>query len=284
MSSFGSGHDLTVHEFEPHIRLCCRCRACFRSSVFLSLSAPPPLARTPSVSKINKHYKRTIHTTCPAEILVNACVCKHIQCSMDCKNGKTETTSIPITVKYNTGQPRKRIAAGSIMASNFPVGFFFPTSLWAQVEGPKGKAAPEATETTPSRSRRTSPSQQGPPMIDPKIMTNLPFTAHRHRLTRLCPTFSLYKPGRNPGTLETVLEILVCCLPSVALTEINSFLVPPLLIPLPSDFFSGEWLHLVCLGSLKLTSLAPLCPGYSFKNNNSDRPTLNSLAASLPLL
>ena len=51
---FGSGHDLTVYEFEPHIRL----RATreepiwdsFSLSLSLSLSAPPPLACACSLS------------------------------------------------------------------------------------------------------------------------------------------------------------------------------------------------------------------------------------------
>ena len=52
---FGSGHDLTVYEFQPHIRLSAlSCRACFRSSVPLSLTASPLLMV--SLSKINKHF------------------------------------------------------------------------------------------------------------------------------------------------------------------------------------------------------------------------------------
>ena len=39
-SDFGSGHDLVVREFEPHVRLCADCSepgACFRFCVSLSL-------------------------------------------------------------------------------------------------------------------------------------------------------------------------------------------------------------------------------------------------------
>ena len=43
---FGSGHDLTVREFEPCIGLCAdssACGACFGFCVSLSVSAPPPI-------------------------------------------------------------------------------------------------------------------------------------------------------------------------------------------------------------------------------------------------
>ena len=54
-SDFGSGHDLMVHEFEPHIGLCAdssKPGACFGFYVSLSLFDPPPLMLSPSVSKI----------------------------------------------------------------------------------------------------------------------------------------------------------------------------------------------------------------------------------------
>ena len=41
---FSSGHDLMVHEFKPCIRLCCQCRACFGSSVSLTLFPSPAYA------------------------------------------------------------------------------------------------------------------------------------------------------------------------------------------------------------------------------------------------
>ena len=44
-SNFGSGHDLAVHEFKPHVRLCADSwepEACF--GFYVSLSAPPLLA------------------------------------------------------------------------------------------------------------------------------------------------------------------------------------------------------------------------------------------------
>ena len=40
---FGSGHDLTVHEFQPHLGLCVDCGACLEFSLS-SLSAPPLLS------------------------------------------------------------------------------------------------------------------------------------------------------------------------------------------------------------------------------------------------
>ena len=56
-SDFGSGHDLTVHEFEPGIRLCADSSepgACFGFCVSLSLSAPPLLMLCVSLSLNNK--------------------------------------------------------------------------------------------------------------------------------------------------------------------------------------------------------------------------------------
>ena len=51
--NFSSGHDLTVGEFEPCVRLCADSSdpgASFGFCVSLSLSAPPPLMLCPSVS------------------------------------------------------------------------------------------------------------------------------------------------------------------------------------------------------------------------------------------
>ena len=45
VSDFGSGHDLTVPEFEPHVGLCADTSepgACFGFCVSLSVSALPP--------------------------------------------------------------------------------------------------------------------------------------------------------------------------------------------------------------------------------------------------
>ena len=55
-SDFGSGHDLTVREFEPHIGLCADSSepgACFRFcvSLSLSLSDPPPFMLCLSLSQ-----------------------------------------------------------------------------------------------------------------------------------------------------------------------------------------------------------------------------------------
>ena len=61
-SDFGSGHDLAVHGFEPHIGLCADSSepgACFRFSVSLSLCPSPAhtlgLSLSFSLTKINKH-------------------------------------------------------------------------------------------------------------------------------------------------------------------------------------------------------------------------------------
>ena len=56
--------------------------------------------------------------------------------------------------------------------------------------------------------------------------------------------------------------MVVCCLPSVGITEINSFLVLSPLVSLPLDFVSGEWPNVVCLEAPEPGALAPLCPGY----------------------
>ena len=72
--------------------------------------------------------------------------------------------------------------------------------------------------------------------------------AHLPVPTDLCPTFSLHKAARIFVTLETVFEMLVCCLPDVSLTEINPFLLLPPLISLPLDSVRGEGPSLACLG------------------------------------
>ena len=52
MSDFGSGHDLMIREFEPHIRLSAvKCEACFGSSVPFTFCTSP--ARALFLSKIN---------------------------------------------------------------------------------------------------------------------------------------------------------------------------------------------------------------------------------------
>ena len=51
---FSSGHDLTVHEFEPHIGLCADSVEPAWDSPFLSLSVPLPLMLSLSL-KINKN-------------------------------------------------------------------------------------------------------------------------------------------------------------------------------------------------------------------------------------
>ena len=57
-SDFTSGHDLTIREFKPRIRLCADSSepgACLGFCVSLSLWPSPVHAPSLSVSKINKH-------------------------------------------------------------------------------------------------------------------------------------------------------------------------------------------------------------------------------------
>ena len=52
---FGSGQDLEVHGFEPHVRLCAESMKPGWDSLSLSLSAPPLLVHACALSlKINK--------------------------------------------------------------------------------------------------------------------------------------------------------------------------------------------------------------------------------------
>ena len=51
MSDFGSGHDLTVHGFEPRIGLCADNAEFAWDSLSPSLSAPPSLSISLSISK-----------------------------------------------------------------------------------------------------------------------------------------------------------------------------------------------------------------------------------------
>ena len=62
-SDFGSGHDLTVCEFEPHVGLCAHSsepeKACFR----ISLCCSPTYTLSVSLSKINteKNFKLQLY-------------------------------------------------------------------------------------------------------------------------------------------------------------------------------------------------------------------------------
>ena len=51
---FGSGHDLTVHEFKSHVGLCIDSA----EPVWDSVSLPRPCSRVFSLSNINKLQKR----------------------------------------------------------------------------------------------------------------------------------------------------------------------------------------------------------------------------------
>ena len=58
-SDFGSGHDLAVREFEPHVGLCADSSepgACFGFCISLSLCSSPVHALALSLSKTNKHF------------------------------------------------------------------------------------------------------------------------------------------------------------------------------------------------------------------------------------
>ena len=50
-SDFSSGHDLTVREFEPHVRLCADSAEPTSDPLSSSLSAPPPLTLCQSLSQ-----------------------------------------------------------------------------------------------------------------------------------------------------------------------------------------------------------------------------------------
>ena len=57
-SNFGSGHHLTIHEFQPHIKLYGVSVEPASDPLSPSLSVPPPLTLFLSLSKLNKHYKK----------------------------------------------------------------------------------------------------------------------------------------------------------------------------------------------------------------------------------
>ena len=60
-TNFGSGHDLVVHEFEPHVGLCAdssKPRPCFGFCVSLSVCPSPLHTLSLSPSKINKHFEK----------------------------------------------------------------------------------------------------------------------------------------------------------------------------------------------------------------------------------
>ena len=64
---FGSGHDLMVYESEPRIRLYAGSIKPAWDSLSPSLSAPPPLILSPSLSKINikKFFKKKFKAVLP---------------------------------------------------------------------------------------------------------------------------------------------------------------------------------------------------------------------------
>lgn len=63
---------------------------------------------------------------------------------------------------------------------------------------------------------------------DPKTMMDQIFSAQLHIPTDFCPTCSLSRPRSIFSTSEAAFMMLVRCLPSVGLTEVNSFPVSPL--------------------------------------------------------
>ena len=102
----------------------------------------------------------------------------------------------------------------------------------------QSQAPHDGTETTPL-SNRDWPRASKTPCDGPQ-MIHLTFTAQLRVPTDLCPTLSLDKPWSVFSSLET---ILVCCLPDVGLTEINS--CPVSTLPLPLWILPAE--NLVCL-------------------------------------
>ena len=51
---FSSGHDLMVHEIEPHVRLCAECGACLGFSLSVSL-CPSPACALSLYLKVNEY-------------------------------------------------------------------------------------------------------------------------------------------------------------------------------------------------------------------------------------
>lgn len=95
------------------------------------------------------------------------------------------------------------------------------------------------TETTVSSNKgRPGPARRR--VTDPMKTVRPTSSAHLHGRTDLGPSLASCEPGSVFGTLETVLGMLVCRLPSAGLAEINSFLMSPPLSSLPLDFFSSE--------------------------------------------
>ena len=59
VANFSSGHDLVVHGFEPRVGLCAaQSLEPTSDSMSPSLSVPPLLMRSVSLSKINRHLKK----------------------------------------------------------------------------------------------------------------------------------------------------------------------------------------------------------------------------------
>lgn len=94
------------------------------------------------------------------------------------------------------------------MISNFPIEVLSGLSLHS------GKD-PEGSSGNPNSAFK----QYGWPRASktPKAKTDLTFLAYLHGPTYFCPTVFLEKPGSIFDTLQTVLEMLVCCLPGVDL-------------------------------------------------------------------
>ena len=107
---FGSGHDLTVREFEPHFRLCADSVEPAWDSRSPSLSAPPMLVLSLSlkISKLNKN-KRKIEMALPTFPLpscafVYVCVCVSQIIRRNCKRCWTASLScFPILLRAQTG-------------------------------------------------------------------------------------------------------------------------------------------------------------------------------------
>lgn len=85
---------------------------------------------------------------------------------------------------------------------------------------PWGQRLPWWEEKLPLQGCGLTWASKTSPMIDSKMIDQFDLYTHNH----LCPTFSLYKQGSIFSTLETITETLVCCLPSVGVTDINSLL------------------------------------------------------------
>lgn len=116
------------------------------------------------------------------------------------------------------------------------------TTRWAPAEDLEGKATPVGKlrkETTPSSCQDLTEAARRCLWLTPRrssLWSSRPTC--RYTPTPV-PQFPYINCGGTFGSLEIVFEMVVCCLPRVGLTKINSFLISLLLISLSLDFVRG---------------------------------------------